>query len=59
MGLDLNVSGGDESRRDGGDDKPEGEGEEGLLVREHVQKRGEPGIELVKRFYRPFLFPER
>ena len=59
MGLDLDVSWGDESHRDGGDDEPEGEREEGLLIREHVQKCREPGVELVKRLYRAFLFPER
>ena len=59
MRLDLNISGGDERHRDGRDDKPEGEGEESLLVRKHVQKRGEPGVELVKRFYCPFLFSEK
>ena len=59
MGLYLDVSGGDESHRDGGDDEPEGEGEESLLIREHVQKRGEPGVKLVKCFYCAFLFPVR
>ena len=59
MGFNLDVSGGDESHRNGGDDEPEGEREESLLVREHVQKCGEPGVELVKRFYCPFLFSEK
>ena len=48
MGLDLDVSRGDEGDRDCGDDEPEGEGEEGLLVREHVEEGGEPGVELVE-----------
>ena len=57
MGLDLDVSRGDEGDRDCGDDEPEGEGEEGLLVREHVEEGGEPGVELVKRLDCPFLLP--
>ena len=59
MGLNLDVSRGDESHCNGRDDEPEGEREEGLLVREHVQKCREPGVKLVKCFYCAFLFPVR
>ena len=57
MGFDLDVSGGHKGHSNRGDNEPEGEREKGLLVGEHVQEWGKPGIKLVKRLYSPFLFP--
>ena len=56
--LDLDPARGDDCHGDGGDHEPEGEVEEGLLVGEHVQEGGEPGVELVKRLDRALLLPE-
>ena len=58
MGFDFNVSRRDKGHGNGGDDKPKGKCEEGLLIGEHVQERGEPRVKLVKCFDRSFLFPE-
>ena len=56
--FDLDPARGDDCHGDGGDHEPEGEVEEGLLVGEHVQEGGEPGVELVKRLDRALLLPE-
>ena len=56
--LDLDPARGDDCHGDGGDHEPEGEVEEGLLVGEHVQEGGEPGVELVKSLDRALLLPE-
>ena len=59
VGFDLDVSRSHKGHRNSGDDKPEGKGEECLFIREHVEERGEPRVELVKCFDGSFLFPER
>ena len=56
--LDLDPARGNDGHGDGGDHEPEGEVEEGLLVGEHVQEGGEPGVELVKSLDCALLLPE-
>ena len=51
MRFDLDEPRGYEGCDDGADDEPEGEVEEGFLVREHVEEGGEPRVELVERLH--------